>query len=691
MESIQRNVPIAPIFQFPYFAYPLSLTLPAPLCSKQAIPSAASMEKERESQAQPEEINYHTFLAWLLPLLLDYDLLNTLSASHVINSPYFVHASPLSVLRTPGQGNCLLDAALLSIYGQSDRRCHLRHCLSLLMTSVLQPLFFARFIAETQEEMRHMTYMQQALGPNTTISASSNGSAETLAPSTTTVPSADSISAEKKEWEQMVKRVQQDNIPLEPIHVFILCHVLRRPIIVLGQTWIEGTSDKTTRPSEHQGQNNDRHRQTVQVPMDLAHTEASTPASTLSSAPLTPSTLSSSTASPSSQSSPTTSDPTSSSSFIMQPNSCVGIYLPLLYHHVCDYSACAENTHPQPILISYHTQPEQHGQGHFSALITREGEGPQPPLIPLMYIQQQQPQPMTTPAASASASAADDKGMAIEEPVIRRLPIRFLLDAERKEEYQQSLLHTYLDLQAFPGTKQAMNSSVVASLAASSPFTFLSSPLLLHYSLYARIVTRPDVRSMSSRAGMAMQEELWQSYIHKAKQVYISRIESNKRQKRESTMASSQQAPAASSASGATVRSPSSASSSSSCLVLSSSPSSKLYGELFMDTEVFDDGDDLSDLAESEMEEGEMEAAADHISQRQQQEERELELAIQMSLALQQEHEQQEQHQHQEQQQQQQQQEETELQQKQQYTPSQEPEAQAPHEGSRINSDLPMP
>jgi hypothetical protein len=100
----------------------------------------------------------------------------------------------------------------------------------------------------------------------------------------------------------------------------------------------------------------------------------------------------------------------------LQDNTVCGIYLPTLHNHICESPKCPKNFHRVPIALCY--SAGQYGRGHFAALALSDSQLPNPPLLPLGYMEGGQ---------------------------FRSLPIRFLTDAQLPQ--QQRLLDQYLFLQ----------------------------------------------------------------------------------------------------------------------------------------------------------------------------------------------------------------------------------------------------
>jgi hypothetical protein len=140
--------------------------------------------------------------------LVDIDMQSRLEGCGALNRAS-KQGSDLSVIRTQGDGNCLLHAAMLSMYGIEDSGV-LRCSLEIFVTSrALYTPFLKHFIYAQQRECPHaydQTEGEYAL-----------------------------------QFHDVIRTISTDAY-LEPIHVFILAHVVRRPIIVYGNKIIRQDS-----------------------------------------------------------------------------------------------------------------------------------------------------------------------------------------------------------------------------------------------------------------------------------------------------------------------------------------------------------------------------------------------------------------------------------------------------------------
>lgn len=133
-------------------------------------------------------------------------------------------ASPLKPLFTAGDGNCLLHAVSLGMYGVHDRDLALRFAVHTTLTSSSTgPLFKARWLEKARQIDRGAGQATEA--------------------------------ALEKEWAALVEEASPKAMVnaltgerryeyLGQFHIFVLAHVLRRPIIVYADPFVRDTDTK---------------------------------------------------------------------------------------------------------------------------------------------------------------------------------------------------------------------------------------------------------------------------------------------------------------------------------------------------------------------------------------------------------------------------------------------------------------
>nr|5LRW_A Chain A, OTU domain-containing protein 7B [Homo sapiens]5LRW_C Chain C, OTU domain-containing protein 7B [Homo sapiens] len=121
-------------------------------------------------------------------------------------------------LATTGDGNCLLHAASLGMWGFHDRDLMLRKALYALMEKGVE-----------KEALKRRWRWQQ------TQQNKESGLVYTE-------------DEWQKEWNELIKLASQPGESLEEFHVFVLAHVLRRPIVVVADTMLRDSGGEAFAP-----------------------------------------------------------------------------------------------------------------------------------------------------------------------------------------------------------------------------------------------------------------------------------------------------------------------------------------------------------------------------------------------------------------------------------------------------------
>jgi len=347
------------------------------------------------------------FEEWCLSMLLDTELQARMEAAGVLNS--WNEGSHLSVVKTDGDGNCLCHALLIAAYGLSDSSGGLRECGQWELGSTARRTeYLERFMAESQREINLARSLEApaAGAPGTppaaaaAASAAAAGGAATAAAVASAVPralDADDRRNLEKDFESLIASMSKLSNYLEPIHIFALAHVLRRPIIVYGKQRIGG-ADAQQHPDaqpRHAGGAEEERKE------DAAAAAASD----------------------------------------SQQNCMVGIYLPLMWrtqHRLSDL-ASKDNPHLKPLCLLYSCADERTGAGgHFSALVHTDGMWPEPPMVPL---QQYDGYSSDANFAGAVPLVNRTRSLPSAQP-LPLLPVRFLLPKDNVHH----LLNKHLDV-----------------------------------------------------------------------------------------------------------------------------------------------------------------------------------------------------------------------------------------------------
>jgi hypothetical protein len=201
------------------------------------------------------------FEEWVLNMLLDTELQSRMESAGVLNS--WTEGSHLSVVKTDGDGNCLCHALLTAAYGLADSTGALRDCGCWeLGWASRRKEYLERFMAESQREIE-LARSLEAPPPNASAAASSSAASAGAAAAAASVPralDADDCKSLEKEFEQLIAGMNKPSNYLEPIHIFALAHVLRRPIIVYGKQKIGGAHAQQhpdAQPQQQQAVNDD--------------------------------------------------------------------------------------------------------------------------------------------------------------------------------------------------------------------------------------------------------------------------------------------------------------------------------------------------------------------------------------------------------------------------------------------------
>lgn len=170
------------------------------------------------------------------------DRLNWWSSSNV--------CAPLYAMTTSGDGNCLLHATSLSVWGMHDRSLTLRTALNKVLTD---EKFTVRMKKIQRRWKRQQIKVNRELGLEYTaaeweeewesvLKLSSTKPRHFMSGEVSTRPSQDSIKIEEATYES-----------LEEIHVFVLAHVLLRPIIVVADEFLRDVHGEPLAPNTFGG------------------------------------------------------------------------------------------------------------------------------------------------------------------------------------------------------------------------------------------------------------------------------------------------------------------------------------------------------------------------------------------------------------------------------------------------------
>ena len=149
------------------------------------------------------------FRRFVFERVIDHTAKQSLEEESCLN--WFPHATKLEPLHTKGDGNCLLHAASLGMWGFQDREHILRNAVSQAVShaSLRRNTFLQRWQYNKQEECKQQGY---ELEPHQW----------------------------QREWDTVVRQASSDPTPtdtlysLEEFHVFVLANILRRPVIMFA-------------------------------------------------------------------------------------------------------------------------------------------------------------------------------------------------------------------------------------------------------------------------------------------------------------------------------------------------------------------------------------------------------------------------------------------------------------------------
>eukprot|EP00898_Chlorokybus_atmophyticus_P001921 jgi/Chlat1/272/Chrsp1S03053 len=163
------------------------------------------------------------FKNFVLSELLDEEVLRRLEAARVLN--WDTVSTRLLPLRTSEDGDCLLHGVSLGMWGVSDRENVLR---TLLADSIGQP-----GTSSSQASRLFHDAWRQELDRD----AEQDGFGASM------------TSAQyQSEWTEIQTIAATKGRPLEPIHIFVLAHVLRRPILVYADRMVYGSDGEALSP-----------------------------------------------------------------------------------------------------------------------------------------------------------------------------------------------------------------------------------------------------------------------------------------------------------------------------------------------------------------------------------------------------------------------------------------------------------
>ena len=159
------------------------------------------------------------FRDWLRQLIVDDDFQAELERCGAIN--HSDGASALSVFRCDGDGGCLPHSLHIAIVGMHDRQLSLRRLLHQMMLSA-----------------RHRAYLLGCLSAAQACEAQRISAADAQrTPPTDSAPRLSALDVQRDlehEYNRLVAACADQSVYLESLHVFVLCNLLRRPILVYG-------------------------------------------------------------------------------------------------------------------------------------------------------------------------------------------------------------------------------------------------------------------------------------------------------------------------------------------------------------------------------------------------------------------------------------------------------------------------
>ncbi|KAL3105528.1 hypothetical protein niasHT_026962 [Heterodera trifolii] len=166
-------------------------------------------------------------------------------------------------LVTTGDGNCLLHAASLGIWGVHDRQLNWRNTLhDVLKFGSRKHAIYRRWrwhesknnlasgLVLSEEEWRREWNAVLELASPTPRPNPSDNNCDTAATSSSSAAAADNEQNEKEGTATAQQQQQQDQVyeSLECVHVFALAHILHRPIIVVADTILRNAKGEELAP-----------------------------------------------------------------------------------------------------------------------------------------------------------------------------------------------------------------------------------------------------------------------------------------------------------------------------------------------------------------------------------------------------------------------------------------------------------
>jgi hypothetical protein len=194
---------LCPLFSFAQLAY--NFYLPHMIGNSHLSQNL----NENDSKAKKYR-NEKPFYLFVRDSLIDTELQAKMESCGAINHSNL--ATKLYILRTEGDGNCLSHSVLLSSHGIHDRQSFLRNSIGFILTAEVQSKLFQRF---SQSLPREIT------GNN------------------------DTEEEKRREFNNLIRNIDNPRVYLESLHIFALAHVIRRPIIVYGASSVNQVQDNT--------------------------------------------------------------------------------------------------------------------------------------------------------------------------------------------------------------------------------------------------------------------------------------------------------------------------------------------------------------------------------------------------------------------------------------------------------------
>ncbi|PIK49988.1 Otud7b protein [Apostichopus japonicus] len=158
--------------------------------------------------------------------------------------------SPLYTMTTSGDGNCLLHAATLSIWGMHDRELTLRSALNQVLTD---EKFTIKMKKIQRRWKRQQMQVNQELGLEYTAAEWETEWDNVLKLSSTKPRHHRSPGKQLEEEEANSMSADVTYESLEEIHVFVLAHILLRPIIVVSDKLLRDQNGEPLAPNTFGG------------------------------------------------------------------------------------------------------------------------------------------------------------------------------------------------------------------------------------------------------------------------------------------------------------------------------------------------------------------------------------------------------------------------------------------------------